>query len=383
MVSKKRKILIFIDWFLPGYKAGGPVRSIANLISQLSETFDFKIVTRNTDYLSAQPYAGVASNCWVGFNASTQVFYFSEDNLTRQNLKKLIAETDFDVAYINGIYSFYFSILPLFLLKKKPQKLLVAARGMLSAHAFSAKRTKKKLFLTATKLLGLYKQVNFHATNADEATQIKHVISSAKGIYIAPNLPKKMQLRSPPKREKQAGTLKLVSIARISVEKNTLFALEMLAKGNFTGKIQFDLYGSIYRDDYWQACLQVIAGLPENISVNYKGSIDNSLVHSTFSNYHFALMPSKGENFGHSMLESMMAGCPLIISDKTPWRKLERIQAGWDIALHKPDKFVAAIQACIDIKQAEYNRFSENAFKFAKQFSNDKSVIEKTRLMFE
>jgi len=32
MQSKdKKKILVFIDWYLPGYKAGGPVRSMANI----------------------------------------------------------------------------------------------------------------------------------------------------------------------------------------------------------------------------------------------------------------------------------------------------------------------------------------------------------------
>ncbi|MBI9061941.1 MAG: hypothetical protein JEZ14_08115 [Marinilabiliaceae bacterium] len=46
----KKKILIFIDWFLPGYKAGGPVRSMANMVEYLMEEYDFFIVTRNTDY---------------------------------------------------------------------------------------------------------------------------------------------------------------------------------------------------------------------------------------------------------------------------------------------------------------------------------------------
>ena len=46
---EKKKILVFIDWYLPGFRAGGPIRSCANLISHLSDEFDFNIVTTDTD----------------------------------------------------------------------------------------------------------------------------------------------------------------------------------------------------------------------------------------------------------------------------------------------------------------------------------------------
>ena len=45
-MSRKIKILIFIDWFLPAYKAGGPVRSVANMIDALQDIYDFFIVTK-------------------------------------------------------------------------------------------------------------------------------------------------------------------------------------------------------------------------------------------------------------------------------------------------------------------------------------------------
>ena len=59
----KKKILIFIDWYLPGYKAGGPIQSVANLVANLKEEFEFSIVTRDTDYCEKLPYhLGPASN---------------------------------------------------------------------------------------------------------------------------------------------------------------------------------------------------------------------------------------------------------------------------------------------------------------------------------
>jgi len=373
-MSGKKKILIFIDWFLPGYKAGGPIRSIANIVEHLSNEFTFKIITTDTDYLEKTPYKNIESNKWTSFNKNISVYYFSKENLIKTNLKKLIKETDFDIVYINGIYSFYFSILPLIILRKSEKKIIVASRGMLSKHAFSSKNIKKIIFLKFAELLNLYKNVTFQATDEKETGDIKKLIKKYKAIITIPNLPKKISyLKNQPK-SKESGILNLVSIARISTEKNTLFALQILQQYKYKGKIEFDLYGSIYNENYWQKCKEIVQTLPENISVNYKNSIESSKVHETFSKYHFSFMPSKGENFGHSILESFSAACPVITSDKTPWQNLEQQRIGWDISLDDRIKFSEVIQKCIDMSQEDYNIFSENALAFAKNITENPNI---------
>jgi len=159
--------------------------------------------------------------------------------------------------------------------------------------------------------------------------------------------------------------------------------LQVLQNIKFKGKIKFDLFGSIYNDEYWQKCKQIINSLPENISINYKGSIESSKVHEVFSKYHFSFMPSKGENFGHSILESLSAGCPVITSDQTPWQDLEEKKVGWDIRLNDEKKFQSVIQNCIDMKQEEYDVISENAFNFAKEFTENSNAVKDTKKMFE
>lgn len=39
------KVLIFIDWFAPGYKAGGPITSNVNIVEHLSDKLDFYVIT--------------------------------------------------------------------------------------------------------------------------------------------------------------------------------------------------------------------------------------------------------------------------------------------------------------------------------------------------
>ena len=69
----KPTILILVEWFSPGYRAGGPIRSVVNLVEGLKDHFDFKVITTNRD-LGSEPYEGIPSelknNAWLEFNTT-------------------------------------------------------------------------------------------------------------------------------------------------------------------------------------------------------------------------------------------------------------------------------------------------------------------------
>ena len=62
---EKPKILLLIGAFLPGYKAGGPVPSVANMVARLSDDFDFHILTRDRDLGDTVPYRDVPTDRWI------------------------------------------------------------------------------------------------------------------------------------------------------------------------------------------------------------------------------------------------------------------------------------------------------------------------------
>lgn len=377
----KLKILIFIDWYLPGYKAGGPIQSVSNLVEHLKNGFDFSIITRNTDYCETSPYVNVKSNEWNILENGVKVYYFSEDQLTRANVRNLIRKTEFDVVYLNGIYSLYFTLIPLFFLRKKHDKrIVIAARGMLSDGSINVKKTKKQFFIRAVKVLKLFDNVVFHATTEVEKHEIRAVFGEHIDIKTATNLGEINLNSELCKREKKSGNLKLVNVARISPEKNLLFALQALAicKEN----IDFDFYGPVYNQEYWVECKLVLNQLPENIKATYKGSIENTKVMGMLKKHHFMFMPSTGENFGHIILQSLTAGCPVIISDQTPWKNLKNNNIGWDISLKDVNKFSDTIDFCAQMNQDEFNSMSKNAHQFAQQFRNNPISLEQNRHLF-
>ncbi|MER2998321.1 glycosyltransferase family 4 protein [Pontibacter populi] len=379
----KPRILIFIDWFLPGYKAGGPIQSCANLVEHLKNDFDFWVITRDTDYCETEPYSSVKSDTWNQLAPHLQVFYSSAGNLKYSTLTKAAKEAKADVLFVNGVYSFYFSIMPLRIAKKLSYKTIVSARGMLAPSAIQVKGGKKKIFLKMSQLLGLYKGVSFHATNEAEKEHIKAVFGSKQEIKVAPNFPKTATIVSNKQHIKEQESLRLVYIARISPEKNTLYALEVLKEYTYNGNIVFDIYGPIYNESYWSGCEQLIKALPSNIEVNYKGSLESQRVHETLQDYHALFMPTRGENFGHVILESLSAGRPVIISDQTPWKELEGLGVGFDISLSEPYTFANKIQYMLDHTQQDYNIISEAAYLYAKQYVQDSEAVAQNLKLFK
>ncbi len=377
----KPKVLLFIDWYLPGNKAGGPVTSIGHMVENLRMEVDFYVLTRNTDYGEDQPYIHVRSNHWIKVKDGLSIFYFSKDQLTIAKLKQVISGLDCDHWYINGIYSFYFSILPVWLSRgRKNLKVTVASRGMLSPHALAVKPIKKMVYLCLSKMLGIYNGINFHATNAVEAIEIRKRLGNHHNIKIASNLTGSPSAFNPKKGDKTPGVLKLLSLARISPEKNILGALKSLSDCKHL--VQFDLYGQQLDMEYMKQCLDEANKLPSNVKVTFHGSVPTEEVPRILQQSDFLFLPTHGENFGHSILEAMLAGCPVIISDRTPWRDLEAKGLGWDISLTEQKRFKEVLGQAAAMDADTYGKMSQAAFTFAKDFAGNPKLLSENLALF-
>ena len=162
--------------------------------------------------------------------------------------------------------------------------------------------------------------------------------------------------------------------------KNLDYALEILSKVGIN--VRFDIYGPKEDKNYWSHCLELIKNMPENIIIKYNGALKNNAVHDMLKMHDLLFLPTKGENFGHVILESMSAGTPVLIADTTPWRNLQENGAGWDIPLESPHKFVSAIEYAFSINTDEYVHFRNSTRNYAVKFANDDSILESSRRLF-
>lgn len=375
---KKKNILIFIDWFLPGTRSGGPVRSYANLIAHLGRDFNFYIITRDSDYCSKDVYENVISNTWNTYTSNTHVYYLSKDQINASNFKSIVSGIDIDIIYINGVYSWYFSVLPLLVFGKK-YRTIISTRGMLNPQAFSVKGFKKKAFLTVAKICNIYKTVVFHATNNQEMFHIKDIMGKFVKVRVAPNLPR-LSVERFQEKDKSEIT-RFANVGRISIEKGTLKMINAFT--SVKGIVNLDIYGPIYDESYWNRCQDAIKSLPQNVTVKYKGSVESDLIPTILKDYDFFILLSEGENFGHAILEGLTAGCPVIISKKTPWQGLEPIGVGWDLDIDNDNEISVILNQATVMSNCIYKTMSKSAYDYAQNFCKDSDLIDQNKELFD
>jgi glycosyltransferase involved in cell wall biosynthesis len=344
-----KKILIFTEFFLPGFKGGGPITSISNLVSLLNDKFDITICTRDRDFRDTEPYKNIVSNKTTK-HKEYKVIYLSE--MKKQYIVKVIDDCTPDLVYLNGFFPKTTQIVMYVNKLRLKKTLIVAPRGELQENALNIKKTKKSLYLFLYKLLGLYKNIHFHSTDKIETISIKNMfnVDAITELHNAVTIHKFSPLT------KQNNELKLVSVSRISRKKNLHYALNILR--TIKHNIIFDIYGPKEDIDYWRKCQDIIDKLPKNISVRYKGSLAQNEIVSKMREYHAFLFPTLSENFGHVIVEAMQVGLVPIISDQTPWLKLEDLNAGWDINLEDDKKYIKVIEELYAMGNKEYTNKS-------------------------
>lgn len=183
------------------------------------------------------------------------------------------------------------------------------------------------------------------------------------------------------KQSKRSGHLRVVFISRVSPMKNLVGALSMLR--GVSGEVAFHIYGPLEDLAYWEACKSEINSLPSNVQVEYLGEVEHSRVSRLFSGYDLFLLPTLGENFGHVICEALGAGCPVLISDRTPWRKLSEAGAGWDIPLDDVQAFHRALQCCIDADHESYEGLRVRAKEHVRKYVANPEIISANRRLFQ
>lgn len=330
------KILTVADGFYPGKKYGGPVVSVDNFCS-LMEGFDCYVVARNHDLGDKTPYADIAED-WND-RGNCKVRYLSDGEYNYSTFQTIVQELRPDWIYLQSL--FQRCVIPcLWLAKKHGIRVMLAPRGELCKGAFR-KKYKKIPYIIVLHLLGLVKTVSFQSTSEEETKAIgRYLQASQERIHFLSNVPS-LASESYPAREKRSGAAKLVFLSRIHPKKNLLGAIRFLEK--VKGTVTLDVYGPLEDEGYWKQCQEAAAQLPENISVQYCGLVGHEDVHRVFSKYDALLFPTLSENYGHVIVEAMTTGCPVVLSDRTPWLDMEEYGAGWAISLEDEQAFTDAI----------------------------------------
>ena len=371
-----KHILVFIDWYEPAFRAGGPVRSMVNLIARLKGRYRFSVATSAFEYGSSEPMPGIVSDQWVSGKQNERICYGTRGGL-RSAIKHIRSENP-DLIYLQGIFSLHYSLLPLLAAQICRKQVVLAPRGMLHPTALQFKGARKRLFLRLAWNFGLFRKVRFQAVDNFEADYIKAVFPRAS-IFRATNMAALPQ-NLPALERVEGSVLKLVSVARISPEKNNLFILELLKKLDIPVDVVF--YGAPGNDErYVAAFREALNELPEQVHAQWEGFLDPEQLQPELRKAHWFIMPTLGENFGHAIFEALAAGLPVLIGNNTPWKNLASLEAGQDLDVSQTQAWLDALQIAYRMNSDQYRNMSHAAMELAKsQAASDSAFAQYEKL---
>lgn len=381
----KTKVVILYGAYIPAKNAGGPITSLRNIVEQCGNEIEFYIITRNHDIGDKTPF-DLPENKILEVGRG-KVIYLSDNNYTGKNIKQKICEINPDIIYQNSMCSYKNLFTALNISSKKNKKLIIAPRGELCENAFKHKYIKKIIYFKLIKiLLKKYKYI-IHSTSKMETEAIsKRLKIKADKIIEIPNiptLPSKYLCNDDVNNynTKEIKKLKIVFMSRIHRIKNLKLCIQSLKGINIDGEILFDIYGPVEEKGYFEECMELSKTIPDNIKISYKGELEKKQVHQTLSKYDVFFVPTYNENYGHAIVEAMLAGCLIITSDQTPWQQ-GRYRCINSINLNDTEKFREVIVEYYNLDQEEYKK---NLYELIKYIDENlfikKSIEDYLKLM--
>jgi glycosyltransferase involved in cell wall biosynthesis len=363
------RVLLLSDWFAPGYKGGGSQAAVANLVAALSNDFEFSVITRNHDLGDNTPYPSAKRRDWLSIDGA-RVRYLSPEEENYRTIASLIASTPHDIVHLNSAISRTFSFLPAVARRAASRKipLIISPHGETAPKALEKKKIRKFLYLMMARHTGLFQGAVWHAASDEEKADIVQKWRDRAAVRIAPlqlpmgNGASEQYTRIP----KSLGILRAIFLSRIDQMKNLDLAIQLVA--DIPG-VTLDIYGPIGQPSYWAACQSRIASSGRADAFRYRGDLEPRQVPAVLSSYDLLLQPSQNENFGYTIFESLAAGCPVLISDRTPWRGLEARGIGKDIALEDRDAFKTYLAFMRDLDEGAHRAFRERAHSFARTYT--------------
>lgn len=365
------RILAVVEWYPPAYKAGGPIRSVHNLMQLLRAQTDhhLEVVCGDRDLGSLSPLEGIEPDV-PHLRDGIQVTYRS--SVTHawwlEKLRGTLDNPAPDVVYLNSLFSVPFALHPLRAARALGIRVVLAPRGMLGAGALAIKPVKKKVFLTAARLFGLFRGVRWHASTEVEARDVQRVFPNAE-IQCAVNVPIPSAHCVPPYR---GETVTWVALGRIHPIKNLHFALEALQDVDLKGKhLRVELVGPGEDEMYLQHLLSLSK---PGLDIVHVGAVPPHQLGEIWGRSHALLMPTTHENFGHAVVEAWAHGRPVLLSDQTPWRGLSEAGLGWDVPLEKA-VWVTRMQEAIQWPTETWQAMSEACVAKHRGLVEDENLV--------
>lgn len=324
------RVGVFVGYFVPAYRAGGPIRSVSAITAARDSDITYTVFTCDRDAGDAEPFPVARSGEVVEFRRRHVMYVDISRRLAYLRAMRRFVRLGHDVYYFNSLWNREFTLVPLTLMclglvGRRP--VLLAPRGELLSGALALKTRRKRVGLLALRFLLARLGATIHCTSTDEMDSIRRWLPGrpVELVSVAFEPEECVDAKQPGETAAPSGALRVCFFSRIGPKKNLAGAIA--AVGRVAEPVHLRVIGPVSDQAYYHHCQELVARLPRHVRVEFVGPVRHEDVAEALSWAQVFFLPTGGENFGHAIREAMAAGLCPVISDATPWTDLAR-QAG-------------------------------------------------------
>lgn len=373
MGAGRKKVLIVYHAYFPSEFAVGPANAIRQYVEAMSSHCAFRILTLNFDFASGRPLFPDSHHVVEGDDAVIEYVPYGRSGL------RILAgrmREDHDVIDIHSGFDRHLAI-PALLLHRlglsRAGLTLHTPHGIFMPIDMSRGGAKKRAYCAMADLVGLYRGVLHVASSPGEAADIRRAHWRRQDIVEIPHFTGVVPgiANSGPRRIKRANSLKMAFVGRIALQKNLLFAIDVVRRLRFPSELH--VYGAA-SPDYWARCQARIAEGTGLCTVVLHGPLNQERLLGVLPDHDVLFHPTLGENFGYAIVESLARGIPVLLSDRSPWLDVADFHAGWALPLADPEAFVARLEE-LYLTGEQWAALSEGALSYARTHFDDRRSL--------
>lgn len=272
--------------------------------------------------------------------------------LNKNNLK------NYDIFHIFGGWTLFYIKLSQLAYKMK-KKIIVHTMGLYDPWSLEQKKIKKKIAWKLYQKNILSRANLIHCASCNEEKNLLRLNSNFKTIV----LPFGINANFIKRKIKKKLNKKALFFSRLHYKKGLselIYAWQNIGNLDWT----LDIVGEGINNEYFKRiCLN------KHVKINFLNPVySNKNKKKLFCKYDFFILPTKNENFGISILESLARGLPVLTTTATPWTSIKKFKAGWVINKVQTELELNLVKI-FKMKSNQFFIKSQNAVKLAKQFT--------------
>jgi len=292
--------------------------------------------------------------------------------IRKSSLKEIISQ--YDIVHIFGIWNLFYQYV-FIIAKAIGKKIIISPIGSLEKWSMKQSRIKKNIALFLYQKKNLEKADCIHVTSESEFQSLKelnlknnNIVNIEHGKICHYNENFKIEKNS---------IKKALFFSRIHKKKGLL---ELIIAWSFVRPKNWvlDIIGPVSDSEYEKKIKKFVLNNNLCNDIFFKAPVYNEQEkYNIFQNHELMILPSKNENFGFSICESLFVGLPVLCSDQTPWSELNKFNAGWCVDLSSADKIAEMLKKITNLDDNDLFQISNNAKNYSKKFNLEKKVIYK------